>query len=85
MSDIKSFAVIGGDKRMIYCAKALEEDGFDVYTAGTGLENDKAPQEALQLADAVILPVPASRDNENIFAPLSKDKINAAELLSGCS
>ncbi len=85
MSDIKSFAVIGGDKRMIYCAKALEEDGFDVYTAGTGLESDKAPQEALQLADAVILPVPASRDNENIFAPLSKDKINAAELLSGCS
>ena len=69
-----TFAVIGGDRRSFYAAKRLREYGFE--TNLFGLENEKTydPSEKIR-ADAVLFPVPFSKDGRHLFAPESKEKI----------
>lgn len=57
---------IGGDKRMQYAAQAVSQN-YEVSTLGLFSE-EKAP---LGRYGAVVLPLPFSRDGENINAPLS--------------
>lgn len=80
MSDIKSFAVIGGDKRMIYCAEALNADG---YTANTSAADDdsRAVQDKIISSDAIILPLPVSKDGKYLYAPLCREKIGLGTLM----
>lgn len=73
----KKIGIIGGDGRQKELAKALSKLGFEVGVWGLGeiAENDGAvkcptPADAVKNSAAVILPLPVSRDGENIFTPL---------------
>lgn len=87
MSDIKSFAVIGGDKRMIYCAKALAEEGFKVTASGFSGQAGKLQlkecdaEDAVNDSDAIILPVPVTKDGVTVFSPMSDSPIPLFDLL----
>ena len=77
MFNIKSFGIIGGDKRQLYCARSIAEDGYSVSICG--FEKRDSFNELLELeldqiiekSDAIILPLPCSRDGKNINAPFS--------------
>ena len=82
---LPSIAVIGGDKRARYIAKMLAEDGFEVGTALLGCDpevREVSVGDALK-CDVVILPTPATKDGENLFAPESEDKDNLVDIISG--
>ena len=79
-----TFAVIGGDRRSFYAAKRLKEYGFE--TKLFGLKNEK-PFRSLNKteADAVLLPVPFTRDGIHIFAPESTEEILISDVLASVS
>ena len=79
-----TFAVIGGDRRSFYAAKRLREYGFE--TKLLGLQNEKTfcPLEKTE-ADAVLLPIPFTRDGIHIFAPESSEKILISDVLASVS
>ncbi len=88
MSHIKSFGIIGGDKRQLYCAKAIASDGYAVKICGFddaaetfGLEHDDIA-ETFRSSDALILPLPCSRDGKHINAPFSQKDIIIDESIS---
>lgn len=84
MFKIKSFAVVGGDKRQVYCGRSISEDGFNVFLCGlekSGAANVKI-EEGIKKSDAVILPVPCSRDGVFLNTPLSDKMIRLDELYS---
>ncbi len=83
---LKRFGVIGGDMRQIYCAAGLAEDGFGITLCGfdkcgtNGLPvGDIA--ETVKNSDALILPLPVSRNGKDLFAPLSSKDIEISDLL----
>ena len=87
MFQIKSFGIIGGDKRQLYCAKAIAADGYSVAVAGfdkdiplMGLTALSMTQ-ALAVSDAIILPLPCSRDGININSPFSEAPLSIQENL----
>ena len=79
-----TFAVIGGDRRSFYAAKRFREYGFE--TKLLGLQNEKpfCPLEKIQ-ADAVLLPIPFTRDGTHIFAPESPEEILISDVLASVS
>lgn len=82
----KTFAIIGGDKRQLYCARSLADDGFEVILGGF----DKvlsmrgvslmSPSEAAQNAEVIILPLPSVDKEGNVPAVFSENKIPLSEL-----
>lgn len=62
-------AIVGGDARMPYAARALAGAGHEVTLSAHG-EVPLSP-EALSHAEAVLLPMPLSRDGVHLHAPLS--------------
>ena len=76
-----SFGIIGGDKRQLYLAKSIQNDGYTVYICGFELSCDTNGlteirlEEILNKADYIILPLPCTRDNETIFSPYSDKDI----------
>ena len=88
MSNIKSFAVIGGDQRQLYCAKSAARDGYVVHICCFENYDDAVKAEcedissALDKSDAVILPLPVSKDGENLFSPYSCLPVNVSSLFS---
>lgn len=86
MYTVKSFGIIGGDKRQLHCAKAMADDGFTVYISG--FEHCACPegcipenlQKAVRLSDAIILPMPISRTKGELFAPFSDGIISLSML-----
>ena len=88
MNEIK-LAVIGGDIRMIYCAKKLAEYGFEVSFCGfdsAGRDCGDAVRcrtvkDVVKGAAVVILPVPYSYDGCRINAPFSSSEIRVDEVL----
>ena len=62
-------AIVGGDARMPYTARALEAQGHEVTLSAHG--DIPLSPEALSRAEAVLLPMPLSRDSETLNAPLS--------------
>ncbi len=70
-------AVIGGDRRMRYAAERLSEAGAHVTTLGLGdahtLPAAQNFAQAAQNADALLLPLPATRNGETVNCPLSPD------------
>lgn len=74
-------AVIGGDERQIYMARALARKGWDVSVWGLGECEARicpamlvqTPEEALENARALLLPLPASLDGVRINCPLARD------------
>lgn len=76
MKTIQSVLILGGDRRQPAMADAFEKAGFRVQTFGLqdrpGLAAQALP-EAAAAADAVILPLPCSKDETHIFGPAGMD------------
>ena len=81
MAHSLTFAVIGGDRRSFYAAKRLREHGFETKLFGIENEETYDPLEKIR-ADAVLLPVPFTRDGIHIFAPESAEKILISDVLA---
>ena len=64
---MKKITLIGGDLRMKILKEKLESIGFTVDTLG--LFGAEAAD--IKSADAVILPVPTTKDKKTVFAPLT--------------
>ena len=96
------FSIIGGDKRLVYMAEFFIEKGFSVISYSPCLPQEIFPEAdsletALSSSNAVICPIPFSRDKKNILSlnnldstkDLSistlKDSLNPHHLLfAGC-
>ncbi len=83
----KKIAVIGGDMRQIYLVDMLKKEGFEVKFYGfdkTDKKGEKNLDEAMQGAEAVILPLPVTQDGIYINAPLNEKKITVNEIAEKC-
>ncbi len=83
-----SIALIGGDKRQLYCAKEFLDDGYKVTLGGFDkLKSDGEfvitdPFSAALNSEIIVLPLPCVK-NSHINAPFSTEKIKLTpELLS---
>ena len=79
-------SVIGGDSRQVYAAEALRDDGLEVRLSGFDCFEAFSPslaqislEEALR-ADALLLPLPYTKNNKNIFAPFAQSPIALGEI-----
>ncbi|MBQ2687781.1 MAG: dipicolinate synthase [Clostridia bacterium] len=82
----KTFAIIGGDKRQLYSARSIADDGFEVILGGfdrvLSMRSVKIlpPFEAAQKAEVVILPLPSVDKEGFIPASFSEEKISLKKL-----
>lgn len=80
-------AIFGGDKRMLFAAKAFAQDGHEVYAAGFDhLESlceiqICTAEEAAGRCDLAVLPVRPVSNGEYLNAPFSGEKILIKELM----
>ncbi len=78
---INSFGVVGGDARMRYLASSIAADGYPVCAYGfenTGPIRGVAETSLSELAaksSVVLLPLPATRDGQTLFAPFAAEPI----------
>ncbi len=95
MAEINHYAILGGDLRSAWLAVALAQGGDFVYAAGferyafPGIVRCRSVREAVEQSNAVVLPLPVSRDGTHLFAPYSAQEIEltdelAAHLQSKC-
>lgn len=85
MEKIRSFLFAGGDERQLYAADKLKKMGYETAAAGFEKYDGAVPYKAesaenAYLYDAVVLPLPLTRDGENINAPFSENKISIKTL-----
>ena len=73
---MKKVCIIGGDTRLKSVKHSLENQNFFVSTLGL-YPDDKAD---ISLSDIIILPVPSTRDNKTVFAPLTNRVIPLSEI-----
>lgn len=77
ISNIKSFGIIGGDKRQLYLAKSISDSCYDVLLGGfdklqsTGSLVLTDVNTAIYESDAVIFPLPSVRADKSINTPFS--------------
>jgi len=82
------FAVAGGDLRFAHLANLLAADGNSVLSLAlpeSALSPPVTPADSPQVlsgADAVILPLPCTRDGETLNAPLSGSSVQLAECVA---
>lgn len=75
------FGILGGDRRQLYLARSMAEDGYEGYVSC--LENAAYPvgfvqlglHQVLERCDIIILPLPATRDGRYLNTPLSNLEI----------
>ena len=78
---IRSFGILGGDKRQLFLADSLVKDGYRVMLGG--FDNLRSLGEiaiadvrtALGYSDAVLLPLPAVRADGSLNAPFAKSTL----------
>ena len=79
MGIVRSFGIIGGDRRQLFLAKSLKEDGYEVGLAGFDRLADAGPscsvEVAVEQSDAVIFPLPSVADDKSVNAPFADNKI----------
>lgn len=85
MEKIRSFLFAGGDERQLYAADKLKKMGYETAAAGFEKYDGAVPYKAesaenAYLYDAVVLPLPLTRNGENINAPFSENKISIKSL-----
>lgn len=85
MDKIKSFLFAGGDERQLYAADKLKKMGYETAAAGFEKYDGAVPYKAESIEkayiyDAVVFPLPLTRDRENINAPFSENKISIKSL-----
>lgn len=73
---MKKLTVIGGDERLRILVKKLIEDGYTVDTLGL-YDSDAAD---LETSNAVVLPVPTTKDKKTVFAPLTNRRIYLSDI-----
>jgi len=81
MATKQKLALLGGDARSVFMARELSACGYTVFLWGLGSCCDsvgsarvfKAWEDALEQADAVILPLPATTDEVNVSCPLEHE------------
>ena len=73
---MKKITVIGGDERLRILAKRLVEDGYTVDTLGL-YESDAAD---LKTSEAVVLPVPTTKDKKTVYTPLTGRRIHLSDI-----
>lgn len=73
---MKKICIVGGDARLKTVKHSLENQNFFVNTLGL-YPDDKGD---ISLSDIIILPVPTTRDNETVFAPLTNRIIPLSEI-----
>ncbi len=80
----RSIVIIGGDKRQKYLKEYLCEKGYDIYSYGLfDWDDDTDKLKGIIGEDsAVILPLPATRNDKTIVMPFSKREISIDRLLS---
>lgn len=82
-----SVAVVGGDKRQLYCARAFESEGMRVTLGGFDkLKSDcdikiTSPLEAILSSEFVVLPLPCVKGNK-LNAPFSTQDITICKPLT---
>lgn len=80
-SDIKTFGIIGGDKRQLYLAKSISDSGYEVLLGGFGkLESTGAlvltdVKTVIEESDAIIFPLPSVRADGSINTPFSESSV----------
>lgn len=84
----RKIAFIGGDHRQTVALSLISEKyetaifGFDSYDGNIGnAVRCKSVSDAVKGADAVVLPLPYTRDKLHIFTPLSRTEILTEEVL----
>lgn len=75
----KNIWVIGGDRRQVYLAGLLKEDGHTVHTVGI-TEGERSLEE-LSLAHCVILPLPVLGKDGMIHTPHSREPVRLSQVL----
>lgn len=76
-----TFGIIGGDKRQLYLAKSIMEDGYNVFISGfelsceTGSLSELPADRVAEKCDNIILPLPVTTDGRTINAPYSENEI----------
>lgn len=91
MRKTTAFEFLGGDRRQLYAALAAQNAGREVFVCGFETVEHTLPalpiEEFFQHCGTVILPLPVSRDNKTLNAPLAAQPIlfddALAEKLSG--
>ncbi len=73
---MKKITIFGGDKRIQTVYEGLKNHGFLVDSEGL-FEGDSADWES---SDIFLLPVPATKDKINVFAPLTERKLPLSEV-----
>lgn len=82
----KTFAIIGGDKRQLYCARSMADDGYEVILGGfdkvLSMRGVKlmTPFEAAKSGEVIILPLPSVDNSGFVPASFSNEKISLKEL-----
>ena len=80
-SDIRTFGIIGGDKRQLFLAKAISDSCYDVLLGGFDkLESYGAlslcnVKKAISESDALIFPLPSIRTDGSLNTPFSNENI----------
>lgn len=88
VTETKKIALLGGDGRFLRLAELLAADGAEVcaYALGDALPDCAVRcasiSDALAGADAVLLPVPYSRDGTHLNAPLHPEPVPLDALLA---
>lgn len=83
-------SVIGGDQRQLYMVEELSKCNSEVYTFGLPKNNCEeinvfscnSLEQSLRYSDNIILPLPLSRDNSTVIAPLTNEKILIEDIIS---
>lgn len=79
MNEIKSFGIIGGDKRQLFLAKAISDSGYSVMLGGfdrlrsTGKFILGDIKSVIAKSDVLIFPVPSVRADGSINTPFSDE------------
>lgn len=80
-----SFGIIGGDKRQLYCARSLSDDGYAVTLGGfdsvAEMKNVEitSPFEAALMSEIIILPLPCVDSKGMIPAPFCTKNIELSD------
>ncbi|WP_407453405.1 dipicolinate synthase subunit DpsA, partial [Methanobrevibacter sp.] len=77
MFSVRNICFIGGDRRSISTALFLKSKGYDVSVIGLKSNEQLAEYtdltNAISNSDAIVLPLPLTRDNVSVNAPLSNE------------
>lgn len=79
------FALISGDKRNIYLAEKLTQNGHEVTLYGfdkNNIKNTHSLKEIIEKHNYIICPIPFTRDNISLNTPLSAQTITLNDFLS---